>query len=241
MCPWPLIFYITYMSVRRSLMNWTTGGSRGLMDRASDLQPEVVGSNLGSGRNCCWGEWTTSVLSTFDTTIEVSVHLNGLNAEHKFQVWVTILGHTSLFISEWFLSNMFLITCLRNQNKEEITCSKSSMQALMQFLCLVICLMNSLPYPLQAHYVKCSLFSHIFVKWSIEGYLCVLHLLPDENHAFFFLFRHFIFCFVVMWCQAYFNNSSSFHSVGLLCFSQWIVQFSSSSLGLASWKMAFLS
>ncbi len=24
------------------------------------------------------------------------VHLDGLNAEHKFQVWVTILGHTSL-------------------------------------------------------------------------------------------------------------------------------------------------
>ncbi len=117
----------------RSLMNWTTGGSRGLMDRASELQPEVVGSNLGSSRNCCWGEWTTSVLSTFDTTIEVSVHLNGLNAEHKFQVWVTILGHTSLFINEWFLSNMFLITCLRSQNKEEITCSKSSMQALIAF------------------------------------------------------------------------------------------------------------
>ncbi len=105
--------------------------------------------------------------------------------------------------------------------------------------------MNSLPYPRQAHYVKCSLFSHIFVKWSIEGYLCVLHLLPDENHAFIYVHditdKNFIFCFVVMWCQAYFNNSSSFHSVGLLCFSQWIVQFSSSSLGLASWKMAFLS
>ncbi len=25
-----------------------------LMDRASDLQPEVVGSNLKSGRNCRW-------------------------------------------------------------------------------------------------------------------------------------------------------------------------------------------
>ncbi len=28
------------------------GGCRGLMDRKSDLQSEVVGSNLGSGRNC---------------------------------------------------------------------------------------------------------------------------------------------------------------------------------------------
>ncbi len=26
----------------------------------------------------------------------VCVHLDGLNAEHKFRVWVTILGHTSL-------------------------------------------------------------------------------------------------------------------------------------------------
>ncbi len=25
----------------------------------------------------------------------VCVHLDGLNAEHKFRVWVTILGHTS--------------------------------------------------------------------------------------------------------------------------------------------------
>ncbi len=24
------------------------------------------------------------------------MHLDGLNTEHKFQVWVTILGHTSL-------------------------------------------------------------------------------------------------------------------------------------------------
>ncbi len=26
----------------------------------------------------------------------VCVHLDGLNAEHKFRVWVTILGHMSL-------------------------------------------------------------------------------------------------------------------------------------------------
>ncbi len=26
----------------------------------------------------------------------VCVHLDGLNSEHKFRVWVTILGHTSL-------------------------------------------------------------------------------------------------------------------------------------------------
>ncbi len=28
----------------------------------------------------------------------VCVHLDGLNAEPKFQIWVTILGHTSLFL-----------------------------------------------------------------------------------------------------------------------------------------------
>ncbi len=27
------------------------------------------------------------------------VHLDGLNAEHKFRVWVTILGHTSLHVT----------------------------------------------------------------------------------------------------------------------------------------------
>ncbi len=86
-----------------------------------------MGSSLRSGRNCGWGEWMSSVLSTFNTTTEVRplskapnpqllprrpllrvcvhgvyvfttvcVHLDGLNAEHKFWVWVTILGHTSL-------------------------------------------------------------------------------------------------------------------------------------------------
>ncbi len=32
----------------------------------------------------------------------VCVHLDGLNAEHKFRVWVTILGHTSLHIHLFF-------------------------------------------------------------------------------------------------------------------------------------------
>ncbi len=82
-----------------------------------------MGSSLRSGRDCRWGEWITSTLSTFNTTTEVRplskapnpqllpgrrsigsgcmfttvcVHLDGLNAEHKFRVWVTILGHTPL-------------------------------------------------------------------------------------------------------------------------------------------------
>ncbi len=29
------------------------------------------------------------------TTVCVCVHMDGLNAEHKFRVWVTILGHMS--------------------------------------------------------------------------------------------------------------------------------------------------
>ncbi len=29
----------------------------------------------------------------------VCVHLDGLNAEHKFRVWVTILGHTSHYFT----------------------------------------------------------------------------------------------------------------------------------------------
>ncbi len=94
--------------------------------------PKVVGSSLRSSRNCRWGEWMYSALSTLNTTTEVSlskalnpqllpgrrsingcpllrvcVHgvcvcsllcvctLDGINAEHKFRVWVTILGHMS--------------------------------------------------------------------------------------------------------------------------------------------------
>ncbi len=44
----------------------------------------------------------------------VCVHLDGLNAEHKFQVWVTILGHTSLHITftklvhGWLCKSCFL-------------------------------------------------------------------------------------------------------------------------------------
>ncbi len=80
--------------------------------------PKVMGSSLRSGRDCRWGEWMSSALSTLNTMtpgtkpttapqapqlkclptapgVYVFVHLDGLNAEHKFRVWVTILGHTS--------------------------------------------------------------------------------------------------------------------------------------------------
>ncbi len=33
--------------------------------------PKVVGSSLRSGRDCRWGEWITSTLSTLNTTTEV--------------------------------------------------------------------------------------------------------------------------------------------------------------------------
>ncbi len=108
-------------------------------------------SSLRSGRDCRWGEWMFSALSTFNTMTEVrplskapnpqllpgrrsingcpllrvcvhgacvSVcslltavcgHLDGLNAEHKFWVWVTILGHTSCPVLSFpFLSFPFL-------------------------------------------------------------------------------------------------------------------------------------
>ncbi len=49
----------------------------------------------------------------------VCVHLDGLNAEHKFQVWDTILGHTS-----WpFLS--FSFPFLKSSKKEKKCCFKS--------------------------------------------------------------------------------------------------------------------
>ncbi len=109
---------------------WTTSLGQSWPESRT-CNPKVVGSSLRSGRNCRWGEWMTSALSTLNTTTEVRplrkapnpqllpgrrsigcpllrvcvhgvcvftavcVHLDGLNAEHKFQIWVTILGHTS--------------------------------------------------------------------------------------------------------------------------------------------------
>ncbi len=43
----------------------------------------------------------------------VCVHLDGLNAEHKFRVWITILGHTSLhftftkFVYVWLRKSFY--------------------------------------------------------------------------------------------------------------------------------------
>ncbi len=59
--------------------------------------PKVTGSSLRSVRNCRWGEKITRTLSTLNTTTPghssigcpLCVHLDGLNAEHKFQVWDT--------------------------------------------------------------------------------------------------------------------------------------------------------
>ncbi len=70
-------------------------GSRGLMDRALDLKPKVVGSNPGSGRKC-----TTEVrpLSKVPNPRLLPgrcnvgcplLHLDGLNAENTF--------HSSLY------------------------------------------------------------------------------------------------------------------------------------------------
>ncbi len=74
-------------------------------------------SSLRSGRNCRWGEWIISALSTLNTTTEVrplsigcpllcvySVceHLDGLNSEHTFWVWspyLTTRNFTSLKMS----------------------------------------------------------------------------------------------------------------------------------------------
>ncbi len=66
-------------------------GSRGIMDRESDLP-------TASGGCVC------SLLTA------VCVHLDGLNAEHKFQVWVTILSHMSRpFLNKRSLAPMYCI------------------------------------------------------------------------------------------------------------------------------------
>ncbi len=87
-----------YIWTGKNIQTWLyyIGGSRGLMDRALDLKPEVVGSNLGSG--------TTEVRplskapnpqllpghrSVSCPLLQVCVHLDGLNAENTF--------HSSLY------------------------------------------------------------------------------------------------------------------------------------------------
>ncbi len=60
---------------------------------------------------------------------QLCVHLDGLNAEHKFQVWVTVLGFMSLWLSiSFFLPYSPGESCLKGivQPKMKISC---------QFLC----------------------------------------------------------------------------------------------------------
>ncbi len=108
-----------------------------------------MGSNLRSGRDCWWGEWLTSTLSTLNTTTEVSlskapnpqllpgrwsngcpllgcvhsvcvhysllcVHLDGLNAEDQFRVWVTILDNTSQLL---LIIIIIIIIIIQDANK----------------------------------------------------------------------------------------------------------------------------
>ncbi len=49
--------------------------------------------------NCCPGAATIWLPTALDVFTAVCVHLDGLNAEHKFRVWVTLSGHTSLHFS----------------------------------------------------------------------------------------------------------------------------------------------
>ncbi len=56
-CP-PLIQFWGIKTVK----SWQNWGSRG---------PKPVGSSLGTGRDCRWGEWMSSALSYLNTTPEV--------------------------------------------------------------------------------------------------------------------------------------------------------------------------
>ncbi len=50
---------------------WAYRGNGGLIVRESDCNPKVASSSLRSSRNCWWGEWMSSTLSTLNTTTEV--------------------------------------------------------------------------------------------------------------------------------------------------------------------------
>lgn len=94
--------------------------------------------------------------------------------------------------------------------------------------------------------LKCSLF---FCIYPLNAVLKVIYVFYTFNNItilfcffviLFFVWTPWTFCSNMM-PSIFGSSSSSFHPIGLLCFSQSIVQFFSSSLDLASWKMAFLS
>ncbi len=71
------------------------------MDRALDLNPEVVGLNLGSGRNSTEVRPSSKAPNPrllpgrrsvgcplLQVCVRVCVHLDGLNAENKFHCWL---------------------------------------------------------------------------------------------------------------------------------------------------------
>ncbi len=66
-----------------SFLGFDVMGSRGLMDRALDLKPKVVGSNPSSGskvHNCSPGAAQSAAHCSR------CVHLDGLNAENTFHI-----------------------------------------------------------------------------------------------------------------------------------------------------------
>ncbi len=82
-------------------------------------------------RCVCVCVFVCSLLTAVCVCVCVCVHLDGLNAEHKFRVWVTILGHTSRpffpFLSKQCVHaycNTLIITLILNKFSAVITRAK---------------------------------------------------------------------------------------------------------------------
>ncbi len=97
-------------------------GSRGLMVRESDSEPKGCGFESWSGRYCWWGgvnvqsslhpqyhDWGALKQDTVCVCVCVCVHFGWVKAEHKFRVWVTILGCITQSISKWKTPFLFSV------------------------------------------------------------------------------------------------------------------------------------
>ncbi len=71
------------------------GGSRGLMVRESDSYSKGSEFESWAGRNCRWGEWMYSALSTLNTTTEVHGRII------QWALWALAQGHEFKSMRQW--------------------------------------------------------------------------------------------------------------------------------------------
>ncbi len=86
----------------------------------------------------------------------VCVHLDGLNAEHKFRVWVTISGHTSLHVT----FTKLIYAWLRKSFYSRLFSERGTSQGR---FCYLKCEKNLTPFVILNIFISdCNLITHFF-------------------------------------------------------------------------------